>query len=137
MKKIFLNISRCFLLVFLLGSCQPGSSEEVSSNEVTSVPEKVTITFEQYDCDFGPSGTVFIDSDVRATTQIVYEYGHYLTDDEIDLFDEQINYDVPELNGDGYYSFTYYYFSKENPNSNKIVQMTLVEDFTLYFGIYG
>lgn len=137
MKKKIANLLTCLLLVFLLGSCQPSSSEEVSSTEITSVPETVTITFEQYEnCETVDTGGEF-SGELMATSQLSYDYGHYLTYDEIDLFDSQIDYYVPTLEY-GRFFFTRFYTSKDNPNTtNQIREMTLVEDFTLYFGIWG
>jgi len=137
MKKKIVNLLTCLILVFLLGSCGSGTSEEVSSNEATSVPEKVTITFEQYEnCGSVDTGGEF-SGKLMDTSQLSYDYGHYLTYDEIDLFDSQIDYYVPTLEY-GRFFFTRFYTSKDNPNTtNQIREMTLVEDFTLYFGIWG
>ena len=70
-----------------------------------------------------------------------YDRGYELTQDDIEGFGcNSLNYDVPELNGDGYFSFTFSTtsFDQETGNSyNFLRPCKQNKDMTVHFAIYG
>ena len=76
-------------------------------------------------------------------TKMIFKYdrGYELTQDDIEGFGcNSLNYDVPELNGDGYFSFTFSTtsFDQETGNSyNFLRPCKQNKDMTVHFAIYG
>ena len=103
--------------------------------------EKITITFKQYDCDLflrdNKTVIVFYD-ELISTTVKEFEKGYFLSYKELDEISMSLNYVVPELNGDGYWSFTSFYYDKDLLDEGGVLRdVYLNEDLIVYYGIYG
>lgn len=109
-------------------------------------PDTVSITFNQYDVygykidDNGIYHELFTDT-FRQRTVLEFEYGHELTWEEINSFEsrKKIDHYMPHLNG-CLYMFTYYYFQKNSEDTevfDYLQPMTLTDDLTVYYGIFG
>lgn len=75
-----------------------------------------------------------------ATTELTYQKGTYLDSTMIDSLYRKVDYIVPKLNGDGYWSFTFFtkdFDQKTGLSSNYLTEQTLEEDMTIHFAIYG
>ena len=127
------------LVPFLLIGCTEKSSSKAK--------EKVAITFIQqpflrfsYD-ENGEINGYYFKNEVIATTIIEFETGHFLSKDEINEFSKnRLNYKVPELNGDGYWSFTFFvtdYDDESGLANNYLEPQRLNKDLNIYFAIYG
>lgn len=79
--------------------------------------------------------------DELAKTIIKFKKGYNLSFEDINNFDSSsLNYVVPSLVGDGYWSFTFFATSfDENSrySSNYLKTCILNEDLILHFAIYG
>ncbi|MCR4698797.1 MAG: hypothetical protein K5762_05470 [Bacilli bacterium] len=136
-----------FLYSFcLLSAC---STKMINENENTNVDmsEQVTLTFVQhsfvsfaYDENKEVNGYYFVDDEL-ANTSFKFNKGHYLSQEDIDNFNAfSLNYEIPDLNGDGYWSFTFFTtsFDKETRLSNNYLEPCIINsDLTLHFAIYG
>lgn len=118
-----------------------------NNQSTSSIDEKITVTFVQrqfvkfsYDESGENNGYYFKNEDI-ATTKIEFEKGHFLSQEEIDeIKKEKITYKVPELNGDGYWSFTFFVTEFDNESgfaSNYLKPQTITKEFNVYFAIYG
>lgn len=95
------NALLCLSLIIPLFSC-------------TKIEKSVTLTFIQhtfiyfvFDEDDNCDGYLFKNDEI-ARTNIEYSRGYDLTSDDIDnIYNDSLNYIVPELVGDGYWSFTF------------------------------
>lgn len=83
----------------------------------------------------------FFKNDELARTNIEYPRGYDLTRDEIINFDyDSLNYVVPELVGDGYWSYTFFTTSFDETSgfsSNFLKPCKLMADMTIHFAIHG
>ena len=127
-KKLFLLLS-----ALLCVSLTTGCNKEEEKNTVT-------ITFLQYDFWGGEdteAGTHFYGELISKSVR-EFPKGYYLTSKELDKVVSKLDYIVPELVGDGYYSFTRCYLDKELTDDGEWLGNTyLTTDLTVYFGIYG
>lgn len=117
------------------------NENESSKNENNDNKEKITISFKQYDCDLflrdNKTVIVFYD-ELISTTVKEFEKGYFLSYKELDEISMSLNYVVPELNGDGYWSFTSFYYDKDLLEEGGILRdVYLNEDLIVYYGIYG
>ena len=133
MRKKIVNLLPLPLLLYIF-SC-------------SSTPEKVTLTFIQhtfvnfhYSENNELDGYIFKNDEI-ARTEIEFDKGYYLTDEDIKgFYDHGLNYDVPELNGDGYYSFTFFTIDLDEETGFSHIDLdpcVLNEDMTIHFGIFG
>ena len=136
-----------FLYSFcLLSAC---STKTINKNENNNLnlSEQVTLTFVQhsfvsfaYDENKEVNGYYFVDNEL-ANTSFKFDKGHYLSQEDIDDFNAfSLNYTIPDLNGDGYWSFTCFTtsFDKETGLSNHYLEPCVINsDLTLHFAIYG
>lgn len=99
--------------------------------------ENVRIYFEQRDFRGSWSEPDFLE-EIKVKSEIVYEYNHFLTDNEISNFWRKIAIRQPDYEeGTGYFSYTYFFTQKDNNNEDtRIKEMYLKSDITLYFGVY-
>lgn len=126
MKKNYITPLILSLFAFTLCGC----------SDAISTPETITITFEQYDCNHYSNYDLFGNKKL-ATSELVYDYDYKLTNSDISSFETKVKYVVPQL-AYGYFTFTHFYFNKDNAISdNQIKEMILKKDIILYFGIYG
>lgn len=128
MKKSFFCI--LFLLTICLFSCK-------FTNE-----EQVTMKFIQhsYIMHSNDNGGYYFKNDQLAITEINYEIGFYLNKIEIDNLYKKINYSVPELEGDGYWNFTFFttnFDESTGYSNNYLDEQVLCENLTIHFAIYG
>lgn len=108
----------------------------------TAAKENVVLTFIQhsYIKHNIESGGYYFKNDQIAVTELIYEKGYYLNQNEINNLYNKVEYQVPELNGDGYWSFTFFtkYFDETTGYSNDFLkEQVLSENMTIHFGIYG
>lgn len=118
------------------------NGEKESSNNNDSNYEMVTITFKQYACDIfvkeGNKVVIELYDELVSTTVKEFEKGYYLSYKELDEISMSLNYVVPELGGDGYWSFTPFYYDKDLLEDGGVLRDTyLYEDLIVYYGIYG
>lgn len=108
---------------------------------------KVKITFIQhtfisfsYDENKEINGYYFKNDEIERTS-FTYNIGYNLTYDDINNFDSStLNYVVPELVGDGYWSFTFFTTSfdkKSGFSTNYLEPCRLTKNMTIHFAIYG
>lgn len=111
-----------------------------------SIQEHVTLTFIQHDFlgwdeKNGEIVCYFFKNNVICTTKFIFDKGYYLTQEDIFNFNvDNLNYEVPKLNGDGYFSLTFYVTEFEEETGiakNFLEPMYLNEDMTIHFAIYG
>lgn len=117
-------------------------SENESSKNNDSSQEMVTITFKQYSCDIfikeGNEVVIELYDELISTTVKEFEKGYYLSYKELGEISMSLNYVVPELGGDGYWSFTPFYYNKDLLDEGGVLRDTyLNEDLIVYYGIYG
>jgi hypothetical protein len=128
-KKLFLLLS-----ALLCVSLTTGCNKEEEKNTVT-------ITFLQYDFWGGEdteAGTHFYGELISKSVR-EFPKGYYLTKEEFYKVRSKLNYVVPDLVGDGYYSFTRFYLDKELTDDGEWLagEVYLTTDLTVYYGIYG
>lgn len=145
MKKPFSQ----FVLITLLTSisaCSFTSTNSESSNNVNQL-EQVTLTFVQhtfinfsYNKNNEIDGYYFL-NDELAKTSIKFNKGHNLSFEDIDNFDSSsLNYKLPNLVGDGYWSFTFFTTSFDDNSgfSGEFLEPCVLDkDLILHFAIYG
>lgn len=99
-----------FSLVFLLCGCYNSSPNRSKSSSTGIDEDSVSITFEQHPYlkkSDDPEGYYF-GKEIVAKTVLTFHQGHDLTQEEINSFDSRtLNYVVPSLIGDGFWSFTF------------------------------
>lgn len=128
------NVFSCLSLIIPLFSC-------------AIIEKNVTLTFIQhtfinfvFDEDDNCDGYRF-KNDELARTNIEYSHGYDLTSDEIHNFNyDSLNYVVPKLVGDGYWSYTSFTTSfdeKSGFSSDFLKPCKLMADMTIHFAIYG
>ena len=146
MKKT-LSLFVLFPLLFLLLACSSTDTSSELINNSSSI-EEVTLTFIQhtylrrsYDEETNECNGYYFVNDELARTVFKFEKGYYLTSEDIDNFGAfTLNYDVPDLVGDGYWFFTFFTtsFDEETGFSNNYLKpCKLVNDLTVHFGIFG
>jgi len=117
------------------------NSEKESSNNNDSSQEMVTITFKQYDCDFvyrENKYTIIFFDELMSTTVLEFEKGYFLSYYELGEIQMSLDYYVPELVGDGYFTFTPFYYDKDLLDEGGVLRDTyLNEDLIVYYGIHG
>ncbi len=84
----------------------------------------------------------YFENDEIARTVLEYDKGYFLTQDDIDYIRTGVplNYVVPTLNGDGYWSFTSFMadFDEQSGLATQPLRpQEITNDLTLHFGIYG
>ncbi len=137
MKKFF----SCFILFVLLCLC--ACSNTANENDCSnSTKENVTLTFIQHSYlkHDSESNGYYFKNDQIAITQLTYEKGFYLDQSEIDNLYKKVKYDVPELVGDGYWSFTFFTksFDESTGYSDDFLKTQILdENMTIHFAIYG
>ena len=143
------KMSSIFVLVpflTLLSACSLGSTNSESLNN-TNQQVQVTLTFVQhtflrfsYDENDGIDGYYFL-NDELAKTSIKFDKGHNLSYEDIDNFNAlSLNYELPYLEGDGYWSFTFFTtsFDEDSGFSDKCLKPCVLDkDLILHFAIYG
>lgn len=117
-------------------------SESESSKSSSDNKEMITITFYQYSCDLfvkdGNKVVIELYDELMSTTVKEFEKGYFLSYSELDDIQMSLNYVVPELGGDGYWSFTPFYYDKDLLEEGGVLRDTyLNEDLIVYYGIYG
>ena len=153
MKKYILGIA---LLLLTITSCNTNTNSSSISNSNISVSDSSTITetekikvkfiqlpFRNY--AYNENKEIigyYFGTDIIAETVFTYDKGYYLTKEKIDWHrkNDNLNYDVPELNGDGYWSFTFFTTILDEEtglSTNFLEECILNEDLAIYFGIYG
>ena len=135
MKKIFL------LFFSMISIVLTGCSNIEDNSRVTVTFIQHTLISTDYDDNMIVKGYYFENDEIAKTT-FEYEKGHYLTDDEIYEFrtTKDLKYVVPRLNGDGFWSYTFFttnYDEKTKFSNNFMKEMTLNEDLIVYFAIVG
>ena len=138
---------RLFLYSFCLLSACSTKMINTNENKNLDMSEQVTLTFVQhsfvnfaYDENKKFDGYYFVDDEL-ANTSFKFNKGHYLSQEDIDNFNAfSLNYIIPNLKGDGYWSFTFFTtsFDKETGLSNNYLEPCVINsDLTLHFAIYG
>ena len=114
------------------------------SSACSFAEKQVSLTFIQHtflESSWEVSGGYYFLDDELAKTVIKYDCDYELTQDDIEGFDcYSLNYDVPELNGDGYFAFTFFTtsFDPETGYSCDFLRpCKLNNDMTVHFAIYG
>ena len=132
-----------FSLVFLLCGCYNSSPNRTKSSSTGTDEDNVSITFEQHPYlmkSDDPEGYYF-GKEIVAKTVLTFHQGHDLTQEEINSFDSRaLNYVVPSLIGDGFWSFTFFmtnYDEKTNLATVYLRPQKLNHSINVYFGIYG
>ncbi|MBR5996589.1 MAG: hypothetical protein IK028_01015 [Bacilli bacterium] len=139
-------MKKLLLLTLIIPLLLVGCTDDKSDSTNKEPQKQVTLTFIQrpflkisFDDDSSTSGYYF-ENKVIITTEIVYDKGYFLTKEDIDGLYRKIEYIIPPLNGDGYFSFTHYVtsFNEETGFASKFLKpMELNTDLTIHFGIYG
>lgn len=133
-------------LLTLLSGCSLRTKNSVSNNHLNS-SEKVTLSFVQhtflsfsYDESKEVNGYYF-QNDELAKTSFEFFKGYNLSLDDINNFNtSSLNYKLPNLVGDGYWSFTFFTTSfDENTgfSSEFLKPCKLDNDLIIHFAIYG
>lgn len=104
--------------------------------------EQVTLKFIQhsYIMHSNENSGYYFKNDQLAITEINYEKGFNLDKIEINNLYKKINYTVPKLVGDGYWSFTFFTTSFDEStgfSNNYLDEQVLYENLTIHFAIYG
>ena len=110
-KKSFISV--LVPLLVLVSACSLGTTNSESLNNGNQL-EQVTLTFVQhtflrfsYDENDGIDGYYFI-NDELAKTSIKFKKGYNLSLEDINNFNAlSLNYELPYLEGDGYWLFTF------------------------------
>lgn len=145
MKKIY-RLFMLLPLLTLLSACSLRTDNSGSSNHLNSF-EKVTLTFVQhtflnfsYDENKEVNGYYF-QNDELGKTSFEFDKGCNLSLDDINNFNtSSLNYKLPSLVGDGYWSFTFFTTSfDENTgfSSEFLKPCKLDSDLIIHFAIYG
>ncbi len=133
-------MKRSILIFLLLSLFTSLSSCSESSKQVTLTFVQHTFLGFSYD-EKGESNGYYFKNDELAKTSFQYDLGYHLTSDDIHSFNSfNLSYDVPELNGDGYWSFTFFttVFDEETGFSYEYLKPCEInEDMTVHFAIYG
>ena len=140
MKKICCAI-QLIIFCFMVG-CKNNSSE--SKQNITN---RVLLRFIQHsfvsfshDENGAFNGYVF-GNDVVTLSAFEYEKGYLMTKEDIEnIRNTSVKYKVPELNGGGYWVFTYLAteFNENNGFATKPFETTtLLNDLDVHFAIYG
>lgn len=143
------KMSSIFVLVTfltLLSACSLGSTNFESLNN-TNQQEQVTLTFIQhtflrfsYDENDEIDGYYFL-NDELAKTSIKFKKGYNLSYEDINNFNaSSLNYELPYLEGDGYWSFTFFTTSFDEDSGFSTIFLkpcVLDKDLILHFAIYG
>lgn len=146
MKKKIRLAGLLLILIMMVGCKKDTRLSDTSSNE-TSSSEVVQLNFLQMPYindaqnDKGDSIGYYFENRIIKKTVFTYDKGHYLSNEEINAFRKNsLNYDVPELNGDGYWSFTFF-TTKLNEqtglSTDYLNEQYLNNDITIYYAIYG
>ena len=119
----------------------------VSLSACSKTIKRVNLTFIQHTfIDFSydehdENNGYYFENDELAKTNFQYDKDYNLTCDDISDFNAlSLNYVVPELNGDGYWSFTIFTtsFDESSGLSNNFLKpCKLTNDMTIHFAIYG
>ena len=142
MSSIFVLVP----LLTLVSACSLGSTNSESLNN-TNQQVQVTLTFVQhtflrfsYDENDEIDGYYFL-NDELAKTSIKFDKGYNLSYEDIDNFNAlSLNYELPYLEGDGYWLFTFFTtsFEEDSGFSNNFLEPCVLDkDLTLHFAIYG
>lgn len=132
-----------FSLVFLSCGCYNSSPNRSMSSSTRIDEDNVSITFEQhpYLMKSDDSEGYYFGKEIVAKTVLTFHQGHDLTQEEINSFDSRaLNYVVPSLIGDGFWSFTFFmtnYDEKTNLATVYLRPQKLNHSINVYFGIYG
>lgn len=143
-KKSFISV--LVPLLVLVSACSLGTTNSESLNNGNQL-EQVTLTFVQhtflrfsYDGNDGIDGYYFL-NDELAKTSIKFKKGYNLSLEDINNFNSlSLNYELPYLEGDGYWSFTFFTTSFDEDSGfsdNFLEPCVLDKDLTLHFAIYG
>lgn len=147
--KCFLTLGSFIQLLFLT-SCvfeRQESNYDISKYATSSTLESITIVFVQLpfvgfsrDENNDINGYYF-ENETMATTNISFERGHFLLKSEIDdIYKDKLNYEMPKLYGDGFWSFTFFvtdYNVETGLADNFLKPQELDKNIEVYFGIYG
>lgn len=145
MKKTF-SLFVLIPLLTLISACSFTSINCESTNNVNQL-EQVTLTFVQhtflkfsYDKNNEIDGYYFLNDELTKTT-IKFKKGHNLSFEDIGNFDSSsLNYELPYLVGDGYWSFTFFTTSFDDNSgfsSEFLEPCVLDKDLILHYAIYG
>ncbi len=144
MRRTLLKIIVFYSCVFALSSCKTitNSNNHNNSKEI----EQVTITFIQhtfisfsYNENKETNGYYF-ENDELAKTCFYFDKAYDLLSNDISSFDESLNYELPTLVGDDYWSFTFFTTSFDSDSglaNNYLKPCKLEENLIVHFGIYG
>lgn len=130
----------------LLSACSSTLANSESLNNESQL-EQVTLTFVQhtflgfsYDDNHENNGYYF-SNDELAKTSFKFDKGHNLSPEEIDDFGaSSLNYELPNLEGDGYWSFTFFTtsFDEDSGFSGDFLEPCVLDkDLIVHFAIYG
>lgn len=144
MKRKVLIISLIHLFV-LLSACSRTITNSEKSNDLEQ--QEVTITFVQHTFirfSYNENKEIngyFFKNDTLAKTSLKFSKGYNLSFEDINNFDTSfLNYKLSSLEGDGYWSFTFFttFFDLNSGFSCYFLEpCKLDNDLTLHFGIYG
>lgn len=102
--------------------------------------KNVVLTFMQHSfIKLANDGYYFKDDEI-VKSDFCYDKGFYLDSNEIDSLYTKVNYVVPSLNGDGYFSLTFFtknFDSSTGYSSNYLEPLTLNSDMVIHFAIIG
>ena len=145
MKKIY-RLFMLLTLLTLLSACSLRTENSGSSNHLNLL-EKVTLTFVQHtflNFSYNESKEVngyYFQNDELAKTSFEFFKGYNLSLDDINNFNtSSLNYKLPNLVGDGYWSFTFFTTSfYENTGFSRefLKPCKLDSDLIIHFAIYG
>ncbi len=145
MKRMF-SIFALVPLLTLFSACSFASTNSEVSNNVNQ-QEQVTLTFVQHTfitLSYNENKEIngyYFENDELAKTSFYFEKGYNLSSDDISSFDNStLNYELPTLVGDGYWSFTFFTTSFDENSGfscNYLKPCVLDKDLTLHFAIYG
>lgn len=143
MKKTLLIITIfCLICLTSLSACFNPINNSKEKQTVTLTFIQLPYVFHEYNQTEERIICYFENEEIMRTTY-TFEKGYYLTTQKIEELTSalgDLKYQVPQLNGDGYWSFTIF-ATQYDPNTGiattPLSEGVLTNDLTVYFAIYG
>ncbi|MEG2342179.1 MAG: hypothetical protein RR909_03615 [Bacilli bacterium] len=134
-NKVFPAFAAILLGVSLC-SCSFGENNSISNTQ-----KNIVLTFVQHSfCNNAGEGGYYFKNDQIAVSEFTYKKGFNLNKEEIDNLYKKVDHHVPQLIGDGYWTFTFFTkdFNEETGYSSDFLKEQILDkNMTIHFAIYG